>query len=286
MKKSYEEQYLELCQKVLDEGVWVDNERTGKRCLTIINHDMEYDVGNKEFPLLTTKQHFWRSAIAEFTGYLKGYTSASDFRDLGAITWDANSNETKAWLDNPNRKGVDDMGFCYGAVAKNFGGLDLFQQVYEDLCKGVDNRREIVTFYKPDEFDKACLKPCMHSHHFSLLDGTLYLNSTQASVDVPLGLPFNMTQCYFFLELMAQITGHKAGKVFHKLVNVHIYSDQIEGIKEQLTRIPITESKPEFVISPVVKTLEDVNTWFLPKEDTWLYGEYKHHSKIAFPFSS
>lgn len=49
-------QYLELCQRIIDEGVWVENERTGKRCLTVINTDLTYDVGANEFPLVTTRK--------------------------------------------------------------------------------------------------------------------------------------------------------------------------------------------------------------------------------------
>lgn len=49
-------QYEDLCQRVLDEGVWIENKRTGKQCLTVINADLEYDVGANEFPLVTTRK--------------------------------------------------------------------------------------------------------------------------------------------------------------------------------------------------------------------------------------
>jgi thymidylate synthase len=51
-------QYLDLCRRVLDEGEWVVNERTGKRCLTVINADLTYDVSEGQFPVLTTKKLF------------------------------------------------------------------------------------------------------------------------------------------------------------------------------------------------------------------------------------
>ena len=43
-------QYLELCQRIVDQGEWVENKRTGTRCLTVINADLEYDVANNQFP--------------------------------------------------------------------------------------------------------------------------------------------------------------------------------------------------------------------------------------------
>ena len=109
-------QYLNAVQRVVDEGVWVENKRTGERCLTVINVDMAYNVGAGEVPIVTTRKVNPRPAIAELLGYLRGCSSAAEFRALGTRTWDANANENKAWLANPNRKGTDDMGRVYGGT--------------------------------------------------------------------------------------------------------------------------------------------------------------------------
>ena len=106
-------QYLDLCKRIIEEGEWVENKHTGKRCLTVINADLTYNVADNEFPLVTTRKSYWKAAIAEFIGYIRGYSSAADFRALGAKTWDANANENEAWLNNPYRKGEDDMGRVY-----------------------------------------------------------------------------------------------------------------------------------------------------------------------------
>ncbi len=184
-------QYLDLCQRIVDQGVWVENERTGKRFLTVINADLTYDVANNQFPLVTTRKSFWKAAVAELLGYIRGYDNAEDFRKLGTKTWDANANLNDAWLNNPYRKGEDDMGRVYGvqgrAWAKPDGGhIDQLRKIVDDLTRGVDDRGEILNFYNPGEFHMGGLRPCMYSHHFSLLDDTLYLNSTQRSCDVPL----------------------------------------------------------------------------------------------------
>src|SRR6056297_2456802 len=113
-------QYLDLCQRIIDTGTWVYNKRTGKRCLTIINADLEYDMTYYKLPILTTKKVAWKSAIAEMIGYLRGYTSAMDFRRIGCNTWNANANENESWLNNPFRNGQDDMGRCYGAQARDW----------------------------------------------------------------------------------------------------------------------------------------------------------------------
>lgn len=280
-------QYLELCQRIIDDGVWVENKRTGKRCLTVINADLTYDVANGVFPLVTTRKSFYKSAIAEMLGYLRGYDNAADFRAAGTTTWDANANDNQDWLNNAYRKGQDDCGFIYGKVARNFpkpdgGSIDLLKGIVDDLSKGIDNRGEILTFYHPGVFHMGCLRPCMYSHHFSLLGDTLYLNSTQRSCDVPLGLNFNMVQVYFLLALIAQITGKQAGQAFHKIVNAHIYEDQLELMRDvQLKRTPYPS--PKLIINPDIKTLNDVETWVTV--DDFNVVDYEFHPPIKYPFS-
>ncbi|EXI11129.1 MULTISPECIES: thymidylate synthase [Acinetobacter] len=280
-------QYLDLCQRIVDEGVWVENERTGKRCLTVINADLEYNVGANEFPLVTTRKSYWKAAIAELLGYLRGYDNAAQFRAIGCNTWNANANENGAWLANPYRKGEDDMGRVYGVQGRHWRNsegkeFDQLRKIYDDLRNGIDDRGEILTFYNPGEFEMGCLRPCMHTHTFSLVGDTLYLTSSQRSCDVPLGQNFNQIQVFTLLALMTQITGHKAGKAYHKIVNAHIYEDQLKLMRDvQLKREPYPA--PKLHINPAIKTLEDIETW-VTLDDFEVEG-YQYHEPIAYPFS-
>ena len=280
-------QYLELCNRIIDEGTWIENERTGKRCLTVINADLVYNVDKNEFPLITTRKSFWKAAIAEMLGYIRGFDNAADFRKLGAKTWDANANDNLAWLNNPHRKGEDDMGRVYGvqgrAWSKPDGGtIDQLKKIVDNLKKGVDDRGEILSFYNPGEFHMGCLRPCMHTHNFSLLGDTLYLNSFQRSCDVPLGLNFNQVQVFTLLALIAQITGKKPGQAYHKIVNAHIYEDQLELMRDvQLQREPFGPAS--LSINPDIKSLEDLETWVTL--DDFEVSNYQHHDAIKYPFS-
>ncbi|MFY0640788.1 MAG: thymidylate synthase [Bermanella sp.] len=280
-------QYLDLCRRIIDDGVWIENERTGKRCLTVVNADLEYRVDKNEFPLITTRKSFYKAAIAEFLGYIRGYDNAADFRKLGAKTWDANANLNDAWLNNPHRKGEDDMGRVYGVQGRSWakpdgGFIDQLKKIVDNLKMGIDDRGEIMSFYNPGEFHMGCLRPCMHTHNFSLLGDTLYLTSYQRSCDVPLGLNFNQVQVFFFLAIMAQITGHKPGVAYHKIVNAHIYEDQLELMRDvQLKREPF--ASPKLIINPDIKSLEDLETW-VTMDDFKVEG-YEYHDAIAYPFS-
>ncbi len=280
-------QYEDLCQRIIDEGEWVYNERTGKRCLTLINADLEYNVADNEFPLVTTRKSFYKAAIAELLGYLRGYDNAADFRAIGCNTWNANANENSAWLNNPHRKGEDDMGRVYGVQGRRWmtpdgREIDQLKSIVDDLSKGIDSRGEILTFYNPGEFEYGCLRPCMHTYHFSLLGGKLYLNSFQRSADIPLGINFNQVQVFVLLALMAQITGHKPGKAYHKIVNAHIYEDQLELMRDvQLKREPFPA--PKLTINPKIKTLADIETW-VTTDDFKVEG-YECHEPIKYPFA-
>ncbi|KTD98956.1 thymidylate synthase [Pseudoalteromonas sp. H71] len=280
-------QYLKLCQRIVDEGQWVENKRTGTRCLTVINADLEYDVANNQFPMITTRKSYYKAAIAELLGYLRGYDSAEQFRNIGCKTWDANANDNQAWLNNPNRKGEDDMGRVYGVQGRGWqrpdgSTLDQLAKVINNLKNGIDDRGEIITFYNPGEFELGCLRPCMHTHTFSLLGDTLYLTSYQRSCDVPLGLSFNQIQCFVLLALVAQITGHKPGKAYHKIANAHIYENQLELMRDvQLKREPF--ESPKLTINPKIKSLEDIETW-VTRDDFEVTG-YQCHDAIQYPFS-
>ena len=279
--------YLKLVERIVNDGTWIYNERTEKKCKVIIDHSFTYDVGNNKMPLDTTRKSFWKAAVAEFLGYIRGYDNAEDFRRLGCKTWDANANLNEAWLKNENRKGVDDMGRVYGVQARNWKSpngdtFDQLKKVIDNLTNGIDDRAEIITFYNPGEFYLGCLRPCMHTHTFSLVGDTLHLTSYQRSCDVPLGLNFNQVQVFTFLAIIAQITGKKAGNAYHKIINAHIYEDQYDTmVNVQLKRKPF--ASPTFHINPAIKTLEDLETW-VTLDDFEVKG-YEFHPPIKYPFS-
>ena len=281
------QQYLALCQHIIDQGVWVENKRTGKKCLTVVNADFSYDVANNQFPIITTRKSFWKAAIAELLGYLRGYDNAAYFRKLGTKSWDANANQNQDWLNNSARKGKDDMGRVYGVQGRSWlkpdgSRLDQLRKIVDNLSKGDDDRSEILTFYNPGEFDLGCLRPCMHTHTFSLLGDTLLLTSYQRSCDVPLGLNFNQIQVFTLLALIAQITGKTPGIAYHKIVNAHIYEDQLKLMQTvQLKRNPF--DPPKLHINCDIKTLEDIETW-VTLDDFKVEG-YRHHDPIVYPFS-
>lgn len=299
-----EDQLLNLMERIDNEGVWVENKRTGDPCKTVLFEVFQYPAG--VFPLPTTRFVPWMASIKEIIGYIRGYNSAADFRAMNVNTWNANANENKAWLNNPHRKGEDDMGQAYrfrpigyvpmihrketdsDEVKAGYEGteFDMVRHCYETLLKGEDDRGLICNAWKPETFPKACLRPCLYQWHFKLLGGELEFTGTQRSVDTLLGLHFNMPQVSFMRDIFAHITGNKPGRAIHVMENVHIYESQFPVYKahKQNERLPFTP--PKLIISDKIKTLEDLESFDMDKFGEYFQLEgYEHHSRIDYPFT-
>lgn len=106
------QQYKDLIIHILEKGENHPNERTKTTCRLVLACQLEFNL-KEGFPLLTLRKMPFKSLRGELLGFFRGYTSAEDFRALGCKFWDANANQTKAWLDNPFRKGEDDLGRIY-----------------------------------------------------------------------------------------------------------------------------------------------------------------------------
>ena len=283
---SFEQQYLQLLRNIVAHGTVQHNERTGKDCYFYHGDMMKFDLSTGNFPLLTTKKMAYKSMVGEELAFIRGHDNAADFRALKCGFWDANANESKDWLANPNRKGEDDLGRVYGVQARFWQGpngetVDQLANVVNKLSQGIDDRRLIVTHLNPGELDQMALPPCHMMYQFGIRDGHLDLCMYQRSCDTPLGIPMNIAAYALKLLWMAQITGLKPGVFTHFMWNIHVYEDQYDDILTQLEREPF--DPPQMWINPDIKTLEDLETWVTT--DDFKIENYKYHDKISYAFS-
>lgn len=275
--KTAEQQYIAMLEDCYENGTDIVNERTGSICRTILNQRIQFD-GN-EFPLLTTRKMYWKQAIGEMVAYIRAYRDLRDFHSLGVHTWDAN---VEAW-DSCSKRNEFDAGCIYGYSAKTVGTGYL--NVLANIINKPNDRGHIWNFWNPKYFDKGCLRPCMYSHQFSVLDGTLHLTSTQRSCDLPLGGAFNLVQCWFLLNITAKLTGLKVGTVTWNITNAHIYGNQIPLVPIQLERPMYTPPKliikDDFDMDILMEILNKDNF-----EEYFELQDYKHHPAIKYPFTA
>lgn len=239
-------QYLDLCQRILDEGV-TKEDRTGTGTISVFGHQMRFDL-SEGFPLLTTKKLHTKSIIHELLWFLSGDTNVRYLQENGVRIW----NE---WADENG-----DLGPVYGKQWRSFAGrdgktVDQIQWVVDEIKKNPDSRRLIVSAWNPAELDEMALPPCHLLFQFYVADGKLSCQLYQRSADTFLGVPFNIASYALLTQMMAHVTGLEPGEFVHTLGDAHLYLNHIEQVKLQLSREP--KPLPKLVLNPQVTSIFD-----------------------------
>lgn len=296
----WDTEYIKLCKKILKDGTRVEN-RTGIDTIKIPGYFFEFDL-SEEFPALTTKQLFFRQAIIEMLWIYQ--VESNDVRWLqerNVHIWDEwEIQEDGKWYATqmlPNKNGklvkqevVKDfgkewahtIGTAYGWINDKFQNT---QRLIDTIKNNPTDRRMLMSLWQDEYIKTAVLPSCVWSSEWDVTDGKLNCWVHQRSCDVPLGLPFNVTQYATLLNLIAHCTGLKPGKMYWSIKDAHIYVNQIDGIKEQIERYDTLEDlpAPKLWINPEVtdffkidnsKDLKDIKI-----------ENYKHHGKITFPIA-
>lgn len=189
-------QYLELMQKVLDEGTQ-KNDRTGTGTLSIFGHQMRFNLQDG-FPLVTTKRCHLRSIIHELLWFLQGDTNIAYLHENNVTIWDE-------WADENG-----DLGPVYGKQWRAWPTpdgrhIDQITTVLNQLKNDPDSRRIIVSAWNVGELDKMALAPCHAFFQFYVADGKLSCQLYQRSCDVFLGLPFNIASYALLVHMLSLI---------------------------------------------------------------------------------
>ena len=239
-------QYLDLLQRVLDEGV-EKHDRTGTGTISVFGHQMRFNMA-EGFPCVTTKKLHLKSIIHELLWFLNGDTNIKYLQDNGVRIW----NE---WADENG-----DLGHIYGYQWRswpdyNGGHIDQISEVIETIKNNPDSRRIIVSAWNVADIPNMNLPPCHAFFQFYVANGKLSLQLYQRSADIFLGVPFNIASYALLLMMVAQVTGLEAGDFVHTLGDAHIYSNHMEQVKLQLTREP--RPLPKMKINKNVKNIFD-----------------------------
>lgn len=281
-------EYLDLAHDVINNGVLKSN-RTGVDTKAVFGAFYKVDLA-KGYPLLTTKKMFFNSMLHETLWYISGDHHIKNLQQHTKI-WDAWANEYgeletaygRYWRYYP----VPESDSAWGIepfvdeendfVSFDDDGNMFFDQLgwaINELETNPNNRRIVISAWHPANAVVSKLPPCHFVWVLNVLDGKLNCHLTQRSCDLPCGLPFNLA-CYSLLtQLIAQHVGLEIGQFAHTLIDCHIYIDQLEGIKEQLTRDPFP--LPTLRIDKQ-ETIDDYRFEHFHLEN------YQHHDRIVFP---
>lgn len=165
-----------------------------------------------------------------------------DTRIITADQWSANPD---AWIKR---------GFNVAVVGRKNEiviqrRIDQLAQIERALATNHDSRRIILSAWNVARLDEMALPPCHTLSQWYVREGTdgnpvLDCKLYQRSGDAFLGVPFNFGFYSVMTHMLAQTFGMASGKLFHTFGDMHIYSNHVSQVRQQLDRPIMEDSYP------------------------------------------
>ncbi len=258
--------YLDLLRDILDHGV-VKNDRTGTGTLSVFGRQLRFDLG-RGFPLLTTKKLHWPSIVHELLWFLSGSTNIKYLHDHGVTIWDE-------WADENG-----ELGPVYGKQwraweAPDGRRIDQLSRVVDTLRRDPDSRRLLVNAWNVADVERMALPPCHYAFQFYVAGGRLSCLFTMRSVDVFLGLPFNIASYALLTHMVAQQCDLQPGELIWSGGDVHLYRNHLEQARLQLSREPFPPPRLEIRRRPA--------SLYEYRFEDFVLHDYRAHPPIKAP---
>ena len=268
--------FIANCRDILENGVW-DTDREvrprwedGAPAHTIKKFGIvnRYDL-SKEFPILTLRRTFWKSAIDELLWIWQ--RKSNNVRDLRTRVWDA-------WADENGS-----IGKAYGyqlGVKHHYteGDMDQVDKVIWDLKNNPASRRIMTNIYNFADLSEMALYPCAYSMTFNVSGNKLNAILNQRSQDMLAANNWNVVQYSVLTMMLAQITGFEPGEFIHVIADAHIYDRHVDAIKTIIANEP--KAAPEFHLDPAVKDFYDFTRDSFTIEN-YQYTEFNEKIPVA-----
>nr|QPI16210.1 MAG: thymidylate synthase [Virus NIOZ-UU157] len=303
IEKDYtiDEQYKDLLQTILTYGK-EKKDRTGTGTKSTFGYTIRWDM-TQGFPLLTTKRMPMKTIATELKWFLKGDTNIKYLHDNNCHIWDGDYKKSG--------RTDGELGPIYGKQWRDWNGEDQIKNLINELKIDPDSRRLMVSAWNVNELDKMTLPPCHYGFQMYTTELTLEerqlefcyrlgkdvsyakklehidldkdyvpkrkisLMWNQRSVDVFLGLPFNIASYALLLKLIGKEVNMVPDQLVGNLGDTHLYLNHLDQAKEQLKREPYC--LPELKVSKV-----DI----LNGEFNYELHSYESHLTIKAPLSN
>ena len=277
--------YLNALKFVLDHGT-VRKDRTGTGTIGVFGMQQRYDLG-QGFPAVTTKKLAFNACLSELLWFIEGSGDENRLREI--LHGSRNSEKSTIWTANatatywtPKAKFDGDLGRVYGVQWRHWRSIkergpgtfkDDFGSTYKrtgdiqvnevdqlkNLIKSIKedpySRRHILSAWNVGDMDQMALPPChVMSQFYVNKDNELSCHMYQRSVDVFLGLPFNIASYALLTHMIAHVCGLKVGELIISTGDTHIYTNHVDQVKEQMTRQPF--NSPTLWLNPDVAEID------------------------------
>lgn len=268
--------FINNCKDILENGVWdTDLEvrprwEDGTPAHTVKKFGIvnRYDL-SKEFPILTIRRTFWKSAVDELLWIWQ--QKSNNVNDLRTRVWDA-------WADENGS-----IGKAYGyqlGVKHHYpeGDMDQVDKVIWDLKHNPASRRIMTNIYNFADLSEMALYPCAYSMTFNVSGNRLNAILNQRSQDMLAANNWNVVQYSVLTMMMAQIAGFEPGELVHVIADAHIYDRHVPVIEELIKNEP--KPAPTFIMD---KSVDDFYKFTRDSfsVENYEYTEFTGHIPVA-----
>lgn len=300
--RDFDKKYCELLKKILDEGELFEN-RTGVDTLSVegvnfkLDLEKEFPILESKKVLLKNAlsemlwiyqaqtndvswlrkrgNNIWNEWEIDSDGIYRIYEPITENydKDKEVNVYDLDGNiiigmKAKSNIEGKNIKAAKfygkeyagTIGTAYGYIINKYKRLDY---VLNALKNNPHDRRMLISLWQDADLRTAVLPSCVWSSEWKVKNGKLNSYIHQRSADVPLGLPFNISQYAILQSLLAKVSGLEVGNMNYSIMDAHIYVNQIDGIKKQLKSYDKMNTTEKIVQEKSDVYVEEVHNYFL-----------------------
>ena len=226
IKINIENEYKGLLSEILNTGSDKED-RTGTGTKSLFGRTIKHDM-SLGFPILTGKRVSFNAARTELLWILQGRTDLKYLEDNGV----------KYWRPDYERSERTDetLGPVYGKQWRDFNGVDQLVNLVNAIRINPHSRRMLVSAWNPADMDDMVLPPCHYGFQIYINNGVMDLMWQQRSVDVFLGLPYDISMYGLLLEMLAKGSNLIPGQLIGQLGDCHLYNNHLEQAREYRRR--------------------------------------------------